>query len=178
MTKIEDFAAVATEANRKCVLDGLEGLRAEIRRIEISLTMGFRVQSRVEYFKNAQNALALAICADGRQSMVEDLRTNAGQLKEEPAGLERFRDALQEVLSDYGLDAAGTKPYTEEENEDTEDHDDPDDCDADPPVALPWHSAPRAVEKVADFKSTILPPEPTAEQKRQLDGFFRGFRIV
>lgn len=184
MTKIEDFSKAATEANARCVRQGMYSLTHLVSDLLASLRNGGRAASRVQLFKDAQSALGLAIAADGRQSMVEDLRANAAQLKEEPTQLVQ---ALAETLKDYGLDLGQLSKYNEDEDDSytddelAEDSDDPPSADVAvakvPSAPTGWPRSP-----ILDYKPvphlTILPPEPAPEQKRDLESFFRGFKIV
>lgn len=164
MTKIEDFATEATKNNAKAVQQGIEELRALLAQIGASVTFGHRSVSRVQAFKACQTCLAMAIAADGRQNMVEDMRANAAKLAEP---VDPRAAAVLAALDDLPLSR-----YSEDECDDTQD--DTDDGLDDPPsceeTRRPWSKAP--VTPPPSGQTVILPPEPTAEQRRQLERFF------
>ena len=162
MTKIQDFAKTATENNAECVRAGLGQISNYLYAIRSSLSRGERHQVRIETFKALYASLGLAIAADGRQSMIEDLLGNQAELAE------KVDPRAAAVLA--ALDSVPLSRYSEDDCNDTEDSDDPDSCDGDED-RRPWYKAPAA-------STVVLPPEPTPEQKAKLEAFFRGLQIV
>lgn len=122
MTKIEEFAKAASDENKEGLLNALDQVQIFNSQIRASVNYGYRTVSRVQLFKNLQNALGAAIAFDGRQSVVEDLRENASKPTERPTIHEleeKVHRALSEALKDFGISELSR--YSEDDAEDTDD---------------------------------------------------------
>jgi hypothetical protein len=185
-SKIRDFAKTATNVNERVALDGLNAVVAAAHQLSAHIRQGLPAKSRIPLFQRLQNGLGLAMQADGRQSLVEDLLANEKQL--EPAVDVELGQAIHQLLLDFGVDAPARKRYSEEDLEDTEDFgegsDDPPACEEQ--TRRPWYKAPEtkapaSAAQIIDLagKNQLtpivnLPPEPTPAQRRDLEQFFRS----
>lgn len=193
--KLTEFTKAAEDANYKAAITGIEAVESVCRRLRIVLRGGaYRVPQRVALMRELQDGLGLIISAEGRQTLVEDIRSNRPTI--DPPKPAPTRESLVAAVEQAAMELTR---YTEDSEDDTshdyytgeEDLDDEGEASDDPPEArgacCTVTTVPPQPERVNPSTNplahppastypgiTVLPPVNTPAEQRALNDFFNG----
>jgi hypothetical protein len=182
-SNLTDFAKAAESENLKAALRGIEQIESSCRRLRVVLFGGtYCAPRRVQFIRELQDGLGLLISAEGRQTLVEDIRANRATI--DPPAPPATRESLVAAVEKAAMELTR---YTEDSEDNTsrdyytgEEELDEGEASDDPPEARADCCAPLKV--VTSTNPLAHPPEnsygkvfpPLFDSKRDLLHFIKG----